>query len=137
MQYNLAIDYDRQKYNTAVEKHLNNRDIVDMGKVHESRTIRQNKYIHVLFNLFAINFGYTSIESKNLLKSKCRLMHYEKKGEIFVKSTSELDVLEMTAFVDWVRNYSSQGGLYLPTPEEYRTNQLYIDEQIRHCNEYL
>jgi hypothetical protein len=43
----------------------------------------------------------------------------------------------MTTFIEWFRNYSSQEGLYLPTPEEYRTNQLYIDEQIRHCKEYL
>lgn len=137
MQYNLAIDYDRQKFKVAVNKYYEKQATVELKKTYNKRSLDQNAYLHVLFGLFAINFGYTLEESKHLIKVKCQLMHYEKKGETFIKSTASLDVMEMTNFIEWFRNYASQEGLYLPTPEEYRTNQLYIDEQIRHCNEYL
>lgn len=137
MQYNLTNDYDKQKFKVAVNKYYEKQAIVELKIVYRKRTNEQNSYVHVLFGLYAINFGYTLEEAKHLIKTKCHLLHYEKKGETFIRSTASLDVLEMTNFIEWFRNHSSQEGLYLPTPEEYRTNQLYIDEQIRSCNEYL
>ena len=64
-------------------------------------------------------------------------MVYEKNGLKFLKKTSKLDNLECSKFVEFVRNYAGLQGLYIPTSEEYLTNNFNIDKQINNNKEYL
>lgn len=41
-----------------------------------------------------------------------------------------MDTGELTQFVDWIRNYSSQNGLYIPSSEEYLEAKFSIDKEI-------
>ncbi len=93
--------------------------------------------MHVLFSLFAIEFGYTIDEAKTHAKRNCQFMRYEKGGEIFLKRTRDLDKVEIMNFIEWYRNYSSQKGCYLPSSEEYLRNKYYYENEIDKFKPYL
>lgn len=137
MKYDLSQDIDRSKAVVKFSAMLNDDKIIELKEVKKGRTIKQNSYLHVLISLFSIEFGYTLEESKTHLKRVCQFMVYEKNGEKFLKQTSKMDTAELTNFIEWIRNYSSQQGLYLPTSEEYLTNQVQIDREIESQKQYL
>ena len=93
--------------------------------------------MHVLFALFGMEFGYTLEESKTHAKRNCSFMHYDKSGEKFLKRTRDLNTEEITKFIEWFRNYSSQKGCYLPSSEEYLRNKYFIDNEIDRYKEFL
>lgn len=117
--------------------------LVDLGVCFElkrktkKRSISINAYLHVCIDLYAINFGYSKDEAKTYLKRKCNFMAYEKKGSCFLKQTSKLDNKECSQFVEWIRNFSALNGCYIPTSEEYITNQFEIDKEINKHKEFL
>jgi len=101
-----------------------------LKKIKEVRSISQNKYFHVCIALFSAETGYTIEEGKTVLKREYGLF-YEKNGKNFLKSTSELDTLEMNDFIEWIRTLSSDTlGVYIPTPEEYISMQFDIEREI-------
>jgi hypothetical protein len=110
---------------------------IELKKIIPKRSISLNSYLHVCISLFAIEFGYTLEESKTLLKRKCSFMVYEKNGIKFLKKTSKLDNLECSKFVEFIRNYASQQGLYIPDANEYLSNKFNIDKEINKNKEYL
>jgi formylmethanofuran dehydrogenase subunit A len=88
--------------------------------------------------LFAIAYGTTIFGAKVFLKEQCGFMVILKKGKKDYRSTAELDTLEMTKFIEWIRNYSSiELGNYIPTPDEYIQNKFEIDSEIEKFKEYL
>lgn len=137
MKYDLNKEQDRIAVQVRLNKLKGDGAMVELTKINPRRTILQNRYIHVLFALFGIEFGYTLDEAKTLLKRECSFMTYEKSGTKFLRHTSQMQTDELTKFIDWVRTYSAQQGLYLPTPDEYREGQAYIDNQIESHSEYL
>lgn len=44
---------------------------------------------------------------------------------------------ECSEFIEWVRNYSAQEGLYIPDAEEYKLNKFNIDKEINNHKQYL
>ena len=110
---------------------------IELRKIIPKRSISLNSYLHVCISLFAVEFGYTLDESKTLLKRLCSFMIYEKNGLKFLKKTSKLDDLECSKFVEFIRNYASQQGLYIPDADEYLTNKFNIDKEINKNKEYL
>lgn len=137
MKYDLSKEHDRISIQVRLNKLKADGVKVELKKIGEARTGQQNKYIHVLFALFGIEFGYTLDEAKTLLKRECHWMGYEKAGKKFLRHTSLMTTDELIKFTEWVRNYSSQQGLYLPTPEEYKRESVYIDNQIESHKDYL
>ena len=103
----------------------------------KKKSIKNNAYLHVCITLFAIEYGYTIEEAKTLLKRNCEFMVYDKNGSKFLKSIAKIDNTECANFTTWVRNYSSNLGLYIPTPEEYILHQYEIDKQINNHKQYL
>lgn len=137
MKYDLSKEQDRISAQVRLNKLKADGSMIELKKLNPKRTIQQNSYIHVIFALFGIEFGYTLDEAKTLLKRECNFMTYEKSGTKFLRHTSQMQTDELTKFIDWIRTYSAQNGLYLPTPEEYREGQAYIDNQITSHKEYL
>jgi len=111
--------------------------IIELTHKQESRTNDQNRYLHVLFNLFGIQFGYTLSEAKRLIKGSCPFMIYTKNGKKFARSTADLDKEEMTDFIEWFRNYSAKEGFYLWTPDEYMKGNARIDQHIKEHRQWL
>ncbi len=64
-------------------------------------------------------------------------MTYQKNEKFYLKETKSMDTKEMTDFIDWIRNHSSEEGCYIPTPEEYQTQQFEIDKEIERHKQYL
>ena len=110
---------------------------VELRRILPCRSLSINKYLHVCIDLYAIEFGDTSAEAKTSLKRRCKFMIYEKKGEKHLKETKKLNNKECSEFVEWIRNYAAQNGLYIPDAEEYKTNKFNIDKEINKNKEYL
>ena len=141
MIYDFQNPNERQNAKEYLKKLLKqaetNITIVEIKKKQEQRTIKQNAYLHVVFSLFAINFGYTLSEAKHLLKSSCDFLVYEKKQRMFVKSTTDLNTKELREFIEWIRNVSAKQGFYIPTAEQYLTEQFRINKEIEQNKEFL
>lgn len=137
MIYNLSQQLDKTKAVTQFEKYLGDEVTIELKLVRKKRTIRQNAYLHVCITLYSVHFGYTLAEGKTLLKRLCPFMKYKKNDNWFLKPTHELDTLEMTNFIDWIRNHSTQNGCYIPSADEYLENQSAIDREIEIHKQYL
>lgn len=138
MIYDLKISLEQSQAKLKLDSYIEKGVVIHLKEKPIKRTISQNSYIHVLFNLFAIEFGYTLAEAKTLLKRQFSdMMIYEKNGEKFLKGTSDLDKDECQVFIEKVRTYSAENGLYMPTSEEYLENQHHIDREVEKNRQYL
>jgi hypothetical protein len=137
MLLDLSNPTDLKKAETYFLKLVGSKEKIELKKITKKRSLNLNSYLHVAITLFAIEYGYTLDEAKTLLKRLCGFMVYEKEGVKFLKKTSKLDNIECSDFLTWIRNYASQQGLYIPTPEEYKLNQFNIDKDINNHKQYL
>lgn len=131
MIYDLSKYEDLQKATYNFTKLKESKAIILLQVKSKKRTIKQNAYLHVIITLYAIE------EAKTLIKRECWLMRYTKNGNVFLKRTRDLNTIELTAFIDWLRYWSAKQGCYLPTPEEYLKNQIEIDKSIAYNSHYL
>ena len=137
MLLDLNINEDLKKAELYFKTMVVSKFKIELKRILPNRSISINSYLHVCISLFSIEFGYTLEESKTLLKRKCSFMIYEKNGLKFLKKTSMLDNLECSKFVEFIRNYAAQNGLYIPDADEYKTNKFNIDKEINKNKEYL
>lgn len=128
---------DRKKAKVYFDKLLLQNKKIELKVVQPNRSISQNSYLHVVISLYAINFGYTLNEAKTDLKRLCEFMVYEKNGTKYLKETSKMNSKELSEFLNWIRNYASLNGLYIPTAEEYKENKFSIDKEINNHKTYL
>ena len=137
MKYDLSNSLELRKYETRSDELKKAGSKVDFTKTGENRTVKINKYLHVCINLYAIEFGYTSSEAKTDLKRYCPFMIYEKNGKKYLVETSKQTNEECSKFVEWIRNYASNQGLYIPDADEYKSNRFEIDKEIDKYKTYL
>lgn len=138
MIYETLKPFDANKSMTWLKNAIEKGKVVDMTEKRKKRTLSQNAYMHVIFNLFALEFGYTKKEAKTFLKRSCgELMKYEKNGQWFLRGTSDLSKDEAQLFIDWVLTFAAMQGCYIPSSEEYLQNQFEIDKEISRNKIYL
>jgi len=137
MKYDLSNDVGVEKFKLRAKFLIEKQSQVDLTQTRKARSISQNAYLHVVISLYSIEYGYTLDEGKTLLKRMCDFMIYEKEGHKFLKQTSKMDSKELTEFVEWIRNHSSNEGLYIPSSEEYLENKFLIDSEIDNHKSYL
>ena len=137
MNFDFKNNLDINKARTYLDKLIDDKSKCKMTKPREVRSIKQNSYLHVVITLYAIEFGYTLNEAKTDLKRLCDFMIYEKNETKYLKETKKMDSKELTQFIEWIRNYASLNGLYIPTSEEYLTNKHSIDNEIEKFKTYL
>ena len=137
MKLNLSNPIDQNKAVTYLTKLLEGEKLIELKEIKKVRTLRQNAYLHVIITLYAIHFGSTLEEAKTDLKRECDFMRYTKNDNIYLKSTAKLDTKELTQFIEWLRNYSSMNGCYLPSSEEYLEQKFNIDRDIEYNKQYL
>lgn len=143
--YNLNNPYDRQKFKERANALVQAGEYVELTKKHTKRSLAQNSYLHLLLGFFASEFGYTLEEVKfDIFKKHCnpdifiRQRRNKRGNEVkYVRSSTELDKLEMTRAIERFRNYSSaQCGLYLPEPNEYEAI-FFAQQQVEQYQEYM
>lgn len=137
MKFDLSIEFDSKKFKERI-KYLEKKGLkVELNALRDLRTIKQNSYLHVVISLYCVNFGSTINEAKTDLKRGCHFMKYQKNNNWYLKETSKMDSKELTDFIDWIRNYASQQGCYIPTSEEYLEQKMSIDNEIERHKQYL
>ena len=129
MIYDLSKDIDINKANERFNFLIKNKKTIELKEKRKKRSINQNSYLHVLFALFGLEYGYSLDESKTLIKRELKYI-YKKNDHIFLVKTSKMNSKELTIFIEKFRNYSSVNGLYLPTSKEYLTNYTEFDSLI-------
>lgn len=110
---------DRDRAKAYVSKLFKAEADVEIKRVQKPRTINQNKYLHVLFTLFGMEFGYTPEESKILIKRELGYT-YKKNNQTFLEHTSEMSVDKLSRFIDRFRDFSAHLGCYLPDANQYQ-----------------
>jgi len=137
MKFNPLIELDLKKAKERFDYLCSKGKPFELTALRKSRSLSQNSYLHVVISLYAIEFGYTLNESKTDLKRECGFMTYEKGNSRYLRETSKMNSVELTTFIDWIRNYASLNGLYIPTSDEYLTNRHSIDNEIGRFKEFL
>lgn len=138
MIYDTSQELQVNKLLSRLDALLSKKCIIELTEKKNNRTISQNSYLHVCISLFAMTYGTSLFGAKVFLKEQCGFMTVLKKGKKDYRSTTDLDTLEMTKFIDWIRNYSAiELGLYIPTADEYKLNKFAIDSEIEKFKEYL
>lgn len=137
MKFNLSKEIDRNKARARFDFLMDDQSKVELKKIRGKITIKQNAYLHVVFNLWALNYGDTLDEAKTDLKRGYGLT-YIKKGKKYLGRTRDMNTKEISTFIDWIRNKASkEGGFYIPTSEEYLTEHFAVDKQIQDAKEFL
>ncbi len=137
MLLDLSNPLDINKANSYFKSLLDSKSKIELKKIIPKRSLQLNKFLHVCITLFAIELGYTLEEAKTLLKRSCDFMIYEKNGQKFLRKTSKMDNKECSEFGEWIRNYASQQGIYIPDASEYLENKFNIDKEIDKHKQYL
>ncbi len=145
MIFNLNNPYEIDKFKDYVNKLYAQRAIVEVKKKLPNRSLAQNSYLHLILSWFACETGYSLEEVKlDYFKKTCNRDLFvrkkiNKKGNevTYVRSSSDLDTLEMTTAIDRFRNYASaQAGIYLPSPNESQF-LTYIEQEIERNKEFI
>jgi len=141
--YDTAKEFDKNNARAKFEQYVSEGKKIDLTVVRQKRSLKQNAYLHVLITIYAVEIGLTLQEAKNFLKRECQFMTYQtvtkKNKEVkFLKQTSQLNSKEMSDFIDWIKTFAGQQGIYLPDSEqEYLDNQFDIDRHIEAYREFL
>lgn len=128
MLYDSSKPFDREKAITRFDYLISNSKKFELTEKQPIRTLKQNRYLHLILSYFALEYG-TPMEyvKVNFFKLQCNkeLFVYEylnrKTGELIemVRSTADLDSAQMTTAIERFRNYSSsEAGIYLPEPKD-------------------
>ena len=121
---------------------------VELTEKKPLRSIKQNRYLHLILGWFGLEYGETLAYIKEEFFKRTAnpdIFVYErinrKTGEVrrALRSSADLDTREMTIAIERFRNWSSQtAGIYLPAPNEDKfleqimrdlemyNNQLYV-----------
>ncbi|MGE4308974.1 hypothetical protein [Bacteroides sp.] len=145
MIFNLNNPYEIPKFKEYVNKLYEQKAIVEVKKKLPNRSTQQNRYFYLILSWFACETGYSVDEIKvDIFKRICNKEIFEryrenKHGEKikYLRSSSDLDTLEMTTAIDRFRNYASaQAGIYLPSPNESQF-LTYIEQEIERNKEFI
>lgn len=103
------------------------------------RTIKQNRYLHLILGWFGLHFGYSLEEVKQEIFKKHvnpEIFYLgDKAGVVTIdhwKSTSACDTGELTTAIERFRNFSNEHDLYLAAPNELAELQHYENELSKH-----
>jgi len=91
---------------------------VTVKKYHKDRSSNQNKYYwSVVLGVFGEYLGYTTEELHEAMKMKFLLVHSDGKPDT-VRSTTELNTVEMEAYLESIRQFAAIYGVSIPLPNE-------------------
>jgi len=137
MIYDTNIELERNRLFSRLEQLLSKKCIVELSEKKKTRTLSQNSYLHVCISILAVETGNNLEDMKQELKRACHFMHTFDGNKFKTRLTRNLDTKELTDFIEWIRNYAGMQGYYIPTAEEYKSNQFEIDKEIARHKEFL
>lgn len=106
--------------------------LVTIEKWEEKRTNLQNAFIHVCFDVYAKEMGYTLLEAKWILKKEFginKLIKNKRTGkqDLLVRDTSDYNIKEAAVFIERLLNHFEYDCGIVIDPEvrkQYKLNEI-------------
>lgn len=145
MLYDTSNPLDKANFSLRAKKLAESGKIVDLTEKKPRRSLPQNKYLHVILAYFGSQTGNTlewvkQQYYKKLVNPDLFIREKEDKylGRIKVlRSSADLDTLEMSLSVDRFRNWAAQeAGIYIPSADEAILIQQ-MEIEIERSKEFL
>lgn len=126
MIYNPNIPIDLQRAKDRFKWLISKGKTFELKEKRQKRSLSQNRYLHLLFEWFAIETGYTADEVKQEIFKKhinADIFYVEQVDNIISierwRSTADLKTDEVTICIDRFRDFASKElGIYLPEPND-------------------
>lgn len=123
MQYNLNTSIDRERFAARAKALMAKGAVIEMTEK-AFRTPNQNRYLHLLIGVVAMETGNTLEDAKKwYFKDTCNAdlfhrQHFDKLGNCIdtIRSTADLTPEEMSMAIDRFKRWGAENGIYLPNP---------------------
>lgn len=125
MQYDLSTPLDRERFKTRANALYKKGAVIDLTEK-AFRTPNQNRYLHLLLGVVAMDTG-NSVEDvkreyfKNLVNPDIfRSYKTDNRGNTIAvyRSTSAVSKEEMTMAIDRFKKWGAENGIYMPNPDD-------------------
>ena len=125
MVYDLSSDFQRKALLARVDNLMEKAAVVELTEK-AFRTPNQNRYLHLLLGVVAMETGNTLEDAKKwYFKETCNpdlfhVQHRDKMGNCIdhIRSTAELTKEEMSMAIDRFKRWGAENGIYMPNPED-------------------
>lgn len=125
MQYDLSRPLDRERYEARCRSLVKKGAVVEMTE-HVFKTPNQNRYLHLLIGVVALDTGNTIEDAKVAYYKKMvnpdlfLRIRQDKLGNSIesVRSITELTKEEMSISIDRFKRWGYENGIYMPNPED-------------------
>ena len=125
MVYDLSSEFQRKAFLARVDNLMEKGAVVEMTEK-AFRSPNQNRYLHLLIGVVAIETGNTLEDAKKwYFKETCNsdlfhVQHRDKMGNYIdhIRSTAELTKEEMSMAIDRFKRWGAENGIYMPNPED-------------------
>ena len=125
MVYDLSSDFQRKTFLARVDNLMEKNAVVELTEK-AFRSPNQNRYLHLLIGVVAIETGNTLEDAKKwYFKETCNpdlfhVQHRDKMGNCIdhIRSTAELTKEEMSTAIDRFKRWGAENGIYMPNPDD-------------------
>lgn len=125
MVYDLSSDFQRKSFLARVDNLMEKGAVVELTEK-AFRSPNQNRYLHLLIGVVAIETGNTLEDAKKwYFKETCNpdlfhVQHRDKMGNCIdhIRSTAELTKEEMSTAIDRFKRWGAENGIYMPNPDD-------------------
>lgn len=125
MQYDLSRPLDRERYEARCRSLVKKGAVVEMTE-HVFKTPNQNRYLHLLIGVVALDTGNTIEDAKVAYYKKMvnpdlfLRIRQDKLGNSIesVRSITELTKEEVSISIDRFKRWGYENGIYMPNPED-------------------
>ena len=125
MVYDLSSDFQRKSFLSRMDNLMEKGAVVELTEK-TFRSPNQNRYLHLLIGVVAIETGNTLEDAKKwYFKETCNpdlfhVQHRDKMGNCIdhIRSTAELTKEEMSTAIDRFKRWGAENGIYMPNPDD-------------------
>lgn len=125
MVYDLSSDFQRKSFLSRMDNLMEKGAVVELTEK-AFRSPNQNRYLHLLIGVVAIETGNTLEDAKKwYFKETCNpdlfhVQHRDKMGNCIdhIRSTAELTKEEMSTAIDRFKRWGAENGIYMPNPDD-------------------
>lgn len=125
MVYDLSSDFQRKSFLERIDNLIEKGAVVELTEK-AFRSPNQNRYLHLLIGVVAIETGNTLEDAKKwYFKETCNpdlfhVQHRDKMGNCIdhIRSTAELTKEEMSTAIDRFKRWGAENGIYMPNPDD-------------------
>ena len=122
MTYDLSNEYEVRKVLLRLNALIKKGVLVELKEQRPLRTLSQNSYLHLLLQVFAMEYGCSlDVAKVDYYKRLCNRDLFEvekvnKQGEVVkdLRSSADLTTEEMAQSIDRFKRFAAEGGIYLP-----------------------